>query len=1052
LIVLHALWSTGSGLRVWGEDSARVRGDVSRRAGRSREARPHPFAADEDTLWDALERTIRQALPWPVEIEALTLHLPSDRKQPQPSPGLALDEPPSAASTGTAPTLLAWTAPSLLLEPAYALDLLLMLPPGATQGVQTSPSFGYWSDVAKLVLERVARGRVVPVLQQHGGGYHARWRPTAGDEVDAGKHDLLRRALPPACRAAEPDLAPGALVQDAFEQLTDACVRESLAASPLLPVRPRRRSGKLTAAEAWLIALTAPDDAVAADAGELAKLKHALDAWTRPAAAEPGDLRTCFRLTPPAEPDAEAPAPHAVADGWRLDFLLQPADDPSLLVPAERVWKARGGTMRILRRTVNNPQERLLADLGRALRLYPQLEPALDTARPTGLDLDTAGAYTFLREAAPLLAQAGFGVRVPPWWKTAGARLGVRMRAQPSQQGGRAAGLVGLEGICDYQWEVALGDETIPLEEFRRLAGLKVPLVRLRGQWVELRRDEIEAALSLFEKHGAGGTVSVAELMRLSAGLEESPAGLPVVGVEGENWLGDLLRADGVQRLQPLDLPAGFAGILRPYQERGVSWLAFLERLGLGACLADDMGLGKTIQLLALLAHERDPGNGADAGNGAPRQPASPDRPRPTLLVCPMSVVGNWEREAARFVPGLRVHIHLGAERLSGEALAAAVADSDLVITTYALAARDRAQLGSIEWGRVVLDEAQNIKNSAAKQTQAVRGLAAPSRVALTGTPVENRLAELWSISEFLNPGLLGSQRAFRTRFAIPIERYHDEDSARQLKQITGPFILRRLKTDRGIIRDLPAKQEIKVFCNLTREQASLYQAVVDEMVEKVENSEGIKRKGLVLATMVKLKQVCNHPAQLLQDRSALRGRSGKLARLEEILEEALSIGDRALVFTQFAEMGHLLRDHLQEHLSREVLFLHGGTSKKARDAMVSRFQTEHGPPVFLLSLKAGGTGLNLTAANQVVHFDRWWNPAVEDQATDRAFRIGQRRDVQVRKLVCAGTVEERIDRMIEEKKALAESIVGTGESWLTELSTAELREVVALSRNAVVE
>jgi SNF2 family DNA or RNA helicase len=417
-----------------------------------------------------------------------------------------------------------------------------------------------------------------------------------------------------------------------------------------------------------------------------------------------------------------------------------------------------------------------------------------------------------------------------------------------------------------------------------------------------------------------------------------------------------------------------------------------------------------------------------------------------------MSVVGNWQREAERFAPDLVVHMHHGAERLAGEDLTRAVTDADLVLTTYGLAARDQQALSAIEWGRVVLDEAQNVKNAAAKQTQAVRALKAGQRVALSGTPVENRLAELWSIMEFLNPGLLGPASAFRDRYAVPIERDGDEQAATRLRRATQPFLLRRLKTDRSIIADLPAKLEMKVLCNLTAEQASLYQAVVDDMLARIDGSEGIERRGLVLATMSKLKQVCNHPAQLLRDGSRLAGRSGKLARLEEILEEVLAGGDKALCFTQFAELGELLRAHLSGRFGREVLFLHGGTPKRGRDAMVARFQDEPQPALFVVSLKAGGTGLNLTAANHVVHFDRWWNPAVEDQATDRAFRIGQRKDVQVRKLVCIGTLEERIDALIEEKKALAKLVVGSGEGWLTELSTEQLRDLVTLAPEAVSE
>ena len=379
---------------------------------------------------------------------------------------------------------------------------------------------------------------------------------------------------------------------------------------------------------------------------------------------------------------------------------------------------------------------------------------------------------------------------------------------------------------------------------------------------------------------------------------------------------------------------------------------------------------------------------------------------------------------------------------------------SDLVITTYALAARDAADLRKIAWRRVVVDEAQAIKNAATKQATAIRSLPTGVRIAVTGTPVENRLADLWSILEFANPGLLGSAATFKKRYAEPIERYGDDEAAQRLRRFTAPFVLRRVKTDKSIIADLPEKLEMDVLCNLTAEQAAMYQAVVDDMLESIESTEGIERRGLVLATMTKLKQVCNHPAQFLRDGSSLVGRSGKLERLEEILDEVLAVGERALLFTQYAEFGALVRGHLSGRTGREVLFLHGGVAKSARDEMVSRFQSEDAaaPPLFVLSLKAGGTGLTLTAANHVVHMDRWWNPAVEDQATDRAFRIGQRRAVQVRKFVCAGTIEEKIATMIRDKRDLAARIVGSGEQWLTELSTGQLRDLFRLEAGAVVE
>jgi SNF2 family DNA or RNA helicase len=425
-------------------------------------------------------------------------------------------------------------------------------------------------------------------------------------------------------------------------------------------------------------------------------------------------------------------------------------------------------------------------------------------------------------------------------------------------------------------------------------------------------------------------------------------------------------------------------------------------------------------------------------------------RPKPTLLIGPMSLVGNWQRETAKFAPKLKVYVHHGTGRHRDEDLVEAVKQADLVLTTYGTALRDVDALKAIEWGRIVCDEAQALKNSSTRQAKAVRSIPAASKLALTGTPVENHLTELWSIMEFANPGLLGPRDRFRERYAVPIEAQGDEQAAAALKRATQPFILRRLKTDKSIISDLPEKQEIKVYCNLTAEQASLYQATVDDMLEQIAAADDKQRRGLILATMAKLKQVCNHPAHLLKDGSRLNDRSGKLERLEEICGEILEQGEKALVFTQYAEFGSMLQPYLESRLDRPVLWLHGGTSKIQRDALVQHFQEDREPSIFLLSLRAAGTGLNLTAANHVIHIDRWWNPAVEDQATDRAFRIGQTKNVQVRKFICVGTLEERIDEMIERKKALAESIVGTGEAWLTELSVAELRDVFRLGAEAV--
>ena len=759
----------------------------------------------------------------------------------------------------------------------------------------------------------------------------------------------------------------------------------------------------------------------------MSELEAALAAWQRDAAV--GRVRACFRLVEPTATDEDLRPP----DEWRLEFALQAADEPSLVVDADRVWNSRGA-LRALAQRLDSPQETLLAELGRASRLYPDLDDALRTARPAALRLDGNGAHRFLREGAPMLAGAGFGVMLPGWWSRPRSRLGARLASSSRAAPGAVAkpSGVGLDAIVDYEWQLSLGDEVLSEAELKALSELRTSLVRVRGQWVELDAKRLAAALKMIS---ASGQMTVADLLHAGLSTQDGPGGLPVVSVTADGPLGDLLSGQVDRRLEPVGAPAGFVGALRPYQERGLAWLAFLQSLGLGGVLADDMGLGKTVQMLALMIRDAE-----EAG--------------PTLLVCPMSLVGNWKRETEKFAPSLRVHVHHGAERAKGKRFTEAVQNSDLVITTYALAARDAAELSDIAWRRLVVDEAQAIKNAATRQAVAVRALPARHRIAVTGTPVENRLADLWSIMEFANPGLLGTAQAFKTRYAEPIERRGDDAAAERLKRLTGPFVLRRVKTDKSIISDLPEKLEMEVLCNLTAEQAALYQAVVDDMMAKIEQSEGIERRGLVLATMTKLKQVCNHPAQLLRDGTRLAGRSGKLARLEEILDEVLAGNEKALLFTQYAEFGGMLRAHLAARFGREVVFLHGGVPKPQRDAMVARFQSDDpaSPSLFVLSLKAGGTGLTLTAANHVVHVDRWWNPAVEDQATDRAFRIGQKRNVQVRKFVCAGTVEEKIAAMIREKRGLAAKIVGSGESWITEMSTSDLRDLFAFESGAVIE
>jgi len=1101
MLAVHAIWDhLGSGeLVVWAED-----GDLPTSGPPSRgrrpsvpRPRPHPFAAPTEVVAEALAATglalARSAVAAAAPGEAV-VWLPGTRSGPASSPQLVRsgpDAPGSAQLDGDeAPALWPFAVPALRLPPGAAIDLLVALADAATPALHPGASVTVLAALSGLALELVAGGRVVPdLVVAHDGRRLARWVPLGGGGDEDRVHHLAA-ALPPLCRSLDPappagtttqrrrsqasgppgGADPVAVVQHALGAFVDAICRDSLRRSRR-SLAPARGGGSAPgAAAAWLAALSAHSPEVAADVGELAKLERLVAEWRAGATGRGGPWRLCFRLREPGDERGEADddvglGPDGAEAPWRVELLLQATDDLSLVVEAAEVWRS-GTTLRRATRTLETPHEVLLAELGRAVRAYPELSGALREAAPTAVDTDLEGAYRFLADVAPVLEVAGFGVLLPAWWRRPSSRLGLKLRASSRTSGGGGGGLLTKEGLCAVDWQAALGDAEIGLGELRRLARLKAPLVRVRGRWMELRPGELDKLVEfLASGRGAGErAMTVAEVLRVAAGTEVSSAGVPVVGVEADGLLGALLRGELEQALEVRPTPEGFSGELRPYQQRGVAWLELLERTGLGACLADDMGLGKTAMVLALVQAERSrraaPASkaararrSANGGQRGARAQAGTAEPGPTLVVCPTSVVGNWQREAERFTPGLTVHVHHGATRARAGAFAAQVAGADVVITSYSLVDRDRTALAGVTWGRVVLDEAQNVKNPEAKQTKAVRALEAARRVALTGTPVENHLGELWSLMEVLNPGLLGPASAFRERFALPIERYRDEEAAERLRTLTRPFVLRRLKTDRTIITDLPDKLEMKVVCSLTREQASLYQAVVDEMLRRIDETEGIERKGLVLATMLRLKQVCNHPAQYLGDGSALGGRSGKLERTVEILEEVRESGERALVFSQFAEMGGMLRDHLQQRLGCQVAFLHGGVPRKRRDEMVRELQTEESDvPIMVLSLKAGGTGLNLTAANHVVHFDRWWNPAVENQATDRAFRIGQRRNVQVRKLVCAGTLEDRIDQLIESKRDLAERVVGAGEGWLTELSTEELAEVFRLSAAAVGE
>jgi hypothetical protein len=908
---------------------------------------------------------------------------------------------------------------------------------------QTSSSIAVWSLAAKLALELVVRERIVPRVIKQSGEQVARWSVTLNLPEDAQRVTHLARAFPVAAHAVllRAIVTPGddaitnssgapqvwsaaALLREFLDSVADQLVRA--AAVHIKPYKskvvadqthvpwPRRFYAALTTGNAQFIPEGVQERAV------LSELRH----WVHSVVGIHAD---------------ELQLPPVDSTEFTLRFGLQRSEHDEVntdrqvvcLVDAAALFANNHAAVKKLNCDLRVAQEQLLQKLAVAARSFAPIEAELRKPRPEKVSLKPRLAWEFITQRSSL-QQAGMVVQLPAvLMPAAQQRLQLRMCIGSN------------DTQCDrqhqlaYQWRAELAGVDIDIADLQALSELRTPLTRFHDDWVVLDPKELSHAAKLLRQGGGQLSMPLALSLALTESITQADSGLRIT-VEAQGALAELVaQMREREAVYEVPVPSTLHAVLRPYQQRGMSWLTHLSNLGLGACLADDMGLGKTIQLLAWLLH---------------RQATQPDDTRPVLLVCPTSVVGNWEREIARFAPSLQVLRHYGIQRIQNAEDFQVAATGQLVITSYGLMRRDVAWLRDAEFAAVVLDEAQFIKNASSATARAARSLQAGERIAMTGTPVENRLAELWSIMEFLNPGLMGPHETFRREIAIPVERYGREDVALRLRRMVAPFILRRVKTDPGIVSDLPAKQETKVFCSLTREQASLYQGAIDEAFDEIESADGITRRGRVLALLTALKQICNHPAHYLREKGPLTGRSGKLDRLCEMMEEVLAAGDRALVFTQYREMGERLVQALSRIQGKPVPFLHGGVARAARDEMVRRFQeAPKSSRILIVSLKAGGTGLNLTAATQVFHFDRWWNPAVEDQATDRAHRIGQQRKVQVYKLLCAGTVDEKIDQMLESKRDLAARVVTGGESWITELDNAALHELFALAPNAVV-
>lgn len=869
------------------------------------------------------------------------------------------------------------------------------------QGLGVGPSVLWLGRTAAWAVELVIQGRMIPTLRQvkrrRGSGddgtaaFSVRWTPAL---VDQSRLDELAASTPGAVTAFTPGTDTRGFARGVLAGMVDAICRSAAERLefPAAPPQPRTAADM---AEAYLSALDGSRfDASARAGGELA---GRLDRWARPVTTS-HSLRLIVQLDPPDD-----------AGAWRLAVLAR--DEDGQEVPAE---VALVTAMPVRRREVED-------HLVRLERLVPALR------RPGGhrrgeVILSQDEAWDLMSRTGHSLAAAAFDVRIP----TLSHRrptAALRLFAEPTQPS-----VVGAQQLAQVRWSAVFDDVELDAGEIARLAAEARPMVRSRGRWIALDHADLAAAAAALAERSRTTELSGAAMLRHALGLEGSPLAGGIT-VEGSGWAAELLRQASAIRAEPVSVPEGFRAKLRDYQAEALAWLAFLDGASLGGCLALDMGLGKTPTMLAHLL--------ATAGHG------------PALVVAPPAVVGNWAAEAARFTPGLRVVVHHGSDRAAGEELATLAGDADVVLTTYGTAVRDVEALAAMAWDRMVIDEAQAIKNPASDTAQQLRRIPARTRVALTGTPIENGLGDLWAILDFTNPGLVGP----RPQFVAQLSKEGDNAQAAAeaaLRALNGLLVFRRTKSEPLIAAELPERIDELDHCTMTAEQIGLYQAVLDDLIVSGTDEDHDVRKGRILAAITALKQICNHPANYnADDDDSLDGRSGKLTRLEEIIDAVFAAGERVLVFTHFAQWGVRLADHLSARMGVPIACYHGGLPRQTRDRMVAEFQAGTGPGALVLSLKAGGTGLNLTAASHVVLFDRWWNPAVEDQARDRAWRIGQSRTVVCHRLVCPGTVDERVEEVVAGKRRIAELVLPKSSS-ISDLDPDQLRIALGIRPDAV--
>jgi superfamily II DNA or RNA helicase len=991
--LLAAAWTRLTAERV--DDGDRVR----RRDGADRADRPSPPAPDVPVVPGEVELQVSWEPGWVVAWAAGPHTRRADAEEV--SQRLVAAGAPAAGWASHAPVPLPESANAEALAIPVGDVLGWLVAAGADQaGKEIGASVRWLGRVAIWAVELTARGAMVPLLRarrrrgrstkETNSSYSVRWTPAL---VDPARLEEMSAAMPGSVLALDPSVDPRALTRSALTGMVDAIGRDSARRIEVPAPPPRVRSANdLT--EAFLARL----DGSAFDAPSRlgAEASARAERWVRSVTREHPAL--VVRLDPPDR-----------GNGWLLAVLA--AGVEGSLVPLEQAIADAGSDR---------------ADLEHEIARLERMLPAL--LRPGGtrrgqVIVDQDEAWELMTDTGPRLADAGFDVRVPAM---------SRRRATPTLRvfaDASSSTVVGANQLADVRWSAVFGDVELTAADVARLAKEAQPLVHSGGRWVALEKADLDAAAAALAERASTTQMSGGEMLRLALGLEGSPlaGGISVVG---GGWAADLLHAAANLSGEPAPTPAGFVGELREYQAEALSWLGFLDSVGLGGCLALDMGLGKTPTMLAHLL--------AGAGSG------------PALVVAPPAVVGNWAAEAARFTPDLRVVVHHGINRAAPDAVATEVAAADVVITTYGTAVRDVEALAEVEWARLVLDEAQTIKNPANDTSQQLRRITARSRVALTGTPIENGLGDLWAILDFTNPGLVGTRPQFIAHLSADgsATRVAAEDA---LRALNGILVFRRTKLEPEIQAELPDKIDQLDHCTMTAEQIGLYQAVLDRLVTGTEVAEGEEpRKGQVLAAITALKQICNHPAAYQRDDRPLAGRSGKLTRLEEIVHAVFAAGEKVLVFTHFAEWGERLAQHLTEVTGTRVECYHGGLSRTARDRMIDDFQTSDAEPrALVLSLKAGGTGLNLTAASHVVLYDRWWNPAVEDQARDRAWRIGQTRTVISHRLICPGTVDERVEEVVAGKRRIADLVLPKSSS-LADLDSNQLRVALGIRPDAV--